>query len=81
MAHEATDGEVLAHTVWKLGREAGKIRRILNDNGISWGFYYDHDPNKPVNSSVPDNMVLLPKGSNTDTFQLLAPINFDKAPD
>lgn len=75
LSHEARDGEMLAHIVWRLGREAGKIRRILSDNGISWGFFYDHDPNEPNNASLPDNFVLMPEGHE----QLIAPINFDLA--
>ena len=47
------DGEMLGALAWRLGREAGRVRRILSDNSISWGFYFDHDPNTPVNASVP----------------------------
>jgi len=77
LSHEARDGDMLAHVVWRLGREAGKIRRILSDTGISWGFYYDHNPSEPVNMSHPDNFVLLKEGKHSQ--QLLAPVNFDKA--
>lgn len=77
LTHESRDGDMLAHIVWRLGREAGKIRRILSNSGISWGFYYDHHPNVPENGSLPDNFVLLPPGCNDE--QLIAPINFDKA--
>jgi len=70
-------GDFLAHIVWRLGYEAGQVRRILSDNNISWGFYYDHEPNEPTNASIPDNFILLPPAANRR--QLIAPVNFDKA--
>merc|ERR1711970_208710 len=60
LSHEARDGDILAHIAWRIGREVGKVRRILSDSGISWGFFYDHDPNNPNNASVPDNFVIIP---------------------
>lgn len=80
LADEARDGDLLAHVVWRLGREAGKIRRVLTDAGINWGFYYDHDANTPMASSHPDNFVLLPEPApGKRPKQLVAPIEFDKA--
>eukprot|EP00658_Telonema_sp_P-2_P060908 TRINITY_DN49690_c0_g1_i1.p1 TRINITY_DN49690_c0_g1~~TRINITY_DN49690_c0_g1_i1.p1 ORF type:complete len:533 (-),score=122.61 TRINITY_DN49690_c0_g1_i1:360-1958(-) len=69
--------DFLAHVVWRLGREAGQIRRILSECGIMWGYFFDHDPNNVHNNSEPNNFVLLPPGTNKETDQLLAPIDFD----
>jgi len=80
LGHGGHDTELLGMLAWRLGREAGKVRRILSDNGISWGFFYDHDPNTPRNASIPDNFVLLPESaSEVNQGQLIAPINFDHA--
>jgi len=78
-SHQARDGDTIAQIVWRLGREAGAIRRNLTDNGISWGFYYDHDPNMPNNASTPDNFVLLPRPKSGASQQFIAPINFENA--
>jgi len=67
--------DFLAHVVWHLGREAGNVRKIMNENDIMWGYFFDHNPNEAHNNSDPSNLVLLPKGTNGG--QLLAPIDFD----
>merc|ERR1711934_713140 len=64
---ESTGSDYLAHVVWRLGREAGQVRKIMNECGIMWGYFFDHDAFSVHNNSEPNNLVLLPKGTNPKT--------------
>ncbi|CAG9310469.1 unnamed protein product [Blepharisma stoltei] len=65
----------LAKIFWKIGREAGQIKRILEDHDISWGYFIDHNPFEPHCNSHPNNFIILPSGSE----HILAPVDFDMA--
>ena len=59
----------------EIGYETGKIKRILQDNHIAWGTYYeDHNEKYQCYTNAhPNNLIVLPKGNST----LLAPTDFD----
>ena len=46
-------------TFIRCGAEAGKIKRILDENEISWGYFMDHDPFQPHCNAHPNNFVVV----------------------
>lgn len=57
---------------FKLGLECGLIKRVMIENDISWGYFFDHCPFQPHCNSHPNNFLVW---SDTDNF--LAPLDFD----
>lgn len=43
----------------RCGAECGKIKRLLDENEISWGYFTDHNPFEPHCNSHPNNLVVL----------------------
>ena len=65
-----------------IGFETGKIKRILDDNLISWGYFFDHNPFIPHCNAHPNNFVVLDLFAPYNQFHnLLAPLDFDMAYD
>lgn len=69
-------GSFLARIVWNIGYESGYIKRLLQNNDISWGYYIDHNPFEPHCNAHPNNFIILDPFKHT---QLLAPVDFDMA--
>lgn len=42
----------------RTGAEAGKAKRLLDENLISWGYYTDHNPFEPHCNAHPNNFVI-----------------------
>jgi len=59
----------------RIGWECGKIKRILQDHKINWGYYADHNVLYHCNAH-PNNFIILPQGLSKN---LLAPLDFDLA--
>ena len=51
--------EVLIGMFSLIGFETGKIKRLLDDNLISWGYFTDHNPFVPHCNAHPNNFVVL----------------------
>lgn len=65
----------LVNIVYRIGWEVGTVKRILQDNSISWGYFIDHNPFEPHCNSHCNNFVILgPQSTN-----ILAPVDFDMA--
>ncbi|CAD8113502.1 unnamed protein product [Paramecium sonneborni] len=58
----------------RIGYEIGKIKRILIDNDISWGYFRDHSKFYYHSNAHMDNFVIIQNGSS-----VLAPVDFDLA--
>jgi len=56
----------------RIGYEAGKIKRCLQDANINWGTYIDRQVDYHCNAHS-NNLVILPQGNDS----LLAPLDFD----
>ena len=56
----------------RIGYEAAKIKRCLQDANINWGSYIDRSLNYHCNAHA-NNLVVLPQGNET----LLSPLDFD----
>eukprot|EP00118_Oscarella_pearsei_P010864 m.68925 g.68925 ORF g.68925 m.68925 type:complete len:180 (+) comp35570_c0_seq7:1954-2493(+) len=72
-------GSCLAQLYWRLGQETGFFKRLLEDNDISWGYFFDHNPYEPHCNSHPNNFVVIPESLEGGAGQLLAPVDFDLA--
>eukprot|EP00744_Colponema_vietnamica_P008482 GILI01012097.1.p1 GENE.GILI01012097.1~~GILI01012097.1.p1 ORF type:complete len:760 (+),score=148.53 GILI01012097.1:122-2401(+) len=69
--------ELMALIFWRVGYEVGRIKRVLQDADISWGYFVDHNPFEPHCNSHPNNLVVVhPRKFNGF---LLAPVDFDMA--
>ena len=62
----------------RCGAEAGKAKRVLDENLISWGYYVDHDPFAPHCNAHPNNFVVMDP-SNSPYNNLLAMVDLDMA--
>lgn len=60
---------------YRIGWEAGLIKRILQDHEISWGYFIDHNPFEPHCNAHCNNFLVLGPGNSN----LLAPVDFDMA--
>lgn len=69
-------GSVLGKLVWNIGYEAGYIKRLLQNNDISWGYFIDHNPFEPHCNAHPNNFLVL---DPLKYDKLLAPVDFDMA--
>jgi len=43
----------------RCGAECGKIKRLLDEHEISWGYFTDHNPFEPHCNAHPNNLVVL----------------------
>jgi hypothetical protein len=58
------------------------VKRILDDNLISWGYFTDHNPFEPHCNAHPNNFVILDLLDKANpNHNLLAPLDFDMAYD
>eukprot|EP00347_Sterkiella_histriomuscorum_P017444 403349347 len=62
----------------RAGFECGKIKRLLDENLISWGYYIDHNPFQPHCNAHPNNFIVLDL-ENNENHNLLSPLDFDMA--
>lgn len=60
---------------YRIGWEVGKIKRILQDNNVCWGYFIDHNPFEPHCNAHCNNFIVLGPGCKN----LLAPVDFDMA--
>lgn len=60
---------------YRIGWEVGLIKRIMQDNNISWGYFIDHNPFEPHCNAHCNNFIVLGPGNEN----LLAPVDFDMA--
>jgi len=73
-------GSLLAAVHWRIGREAGRFKRLLRDHQISWGYFCDHDTIEPHCNAHPSNFVVLPVTPHrVPGSPLLGPVDFDLA--
>ena len=68
--------DLLSRLYARVGWEVGKIKRILQDNNINWGYYADHEPNSFHCNSHPNNFIVLSSGLSKN---IVAPLDFDIA--
>ncbi|KAL5476146.1 hypothetical protein EMCRGX_G026057 [Ephydatia muelleri] len=68
-------GSLMAALYWELGWEVGVVKRLMEECGINWGYFIDHNPFEPHCNCHPNNFIILPPGEE----KLLAPVDFDLA--
>ena len=62
----------------RVGFEAGRVKRILDENLISWGYFIDHNPFEPHCNAHPNNFVVLDLEADYNPHhRVLAPLDFD----
>ncbi|CDW85126.1 UNKNOWN [Stylonychia lemnae] len=63
----------------RAGYETGQVKRTLDENLISWGYYIDHNPFQPHCNAHPNNFLVLDllADYNNEYHNLLAPVDFD----
>ena len=62
----------------RAGTEAGKIKRILDENLISWGYFTDHNQFQPHCNAHANNFVVVDPRSNPNG-NILALVDLDMA--
>lgn len=62
----------------RTGAEAGKAKRLLDENLISWGYYTDHNPFEPHCNAHPNNFVITDP-TETVNHTILALVDLDLA--
>ena len=62
----------------RCGAEVGKIKRLLDENEISWGYFTDHNPYEPHCNAHPNNLIVLDPIKNANS-NILATLDFDLA--
>ena len=65
-------------TFARAGAEAGKVKRVLDENLISWGFFTDHNQFEPHCNAHANNFVVVDPRSNKDG-NILAVVDLDMA--
>lgn len=60
------------------GAEAGKSKRVMDEELISWGYFTDHNPFEPHCNAHPNNFVVTMPSSNTNN-NVLALVDLDMA--
>lgn len=58
----------------RIGYEAGLIKRLFDENLISWGYFIDHNLFEPHCNAHPNNFLVLDLSTSAN---LLAPLDFD----
>jgi len=64
----------------RAGSEAGKAKRLLDENLLSWGFFTDHNPFEPHCNAHPNNFVVLDPETSANQC-ILGVLDFDLAYD
>ena len=64
----------------RCGAEAGKTKRLFDENYICWGFFTDHNPFEPHCNAHPNNFLAIDPLSNAQR-NLTAVLDFDLAYD
>lgn len=54
-----SDWEVYSQLLHRLGYEVGRVFRLLLQNEVNWGYYFDHDPFMPHCNAHPNNFIVL----------------------
>lgn len=76
------DKELLAKAIpmmfIRCGAEAGKVKRVLDENELSWGYFTDHNPFEPHCNAHPNNLVVLDPLSN-EFANMLGVLDLDLA--
>ena len=62
----------------RCGAECGKIKRLLDEKEISWGYFSDHNPFEPHCNAHPNNLVVLDP-SRSSHANLLGVLDLDLA--
>lgn len=77
--HSSLSTSSLTHSLcllaYQVGREAGEIKRRLQDAEISWGYFIDHNPFEPHCNAHQNNFIIL----NAGYEHITAPVDFDMA--
>lgn len=74
--HSLTD--LLSTLFSRIGFEAGLVKRVLDENLISWGFFIDHNLFEPHCNAHPNNFLVLDLEADYNfNHTLLAPLDFD----
>jgi hypothetical protein len=60
------------------GAEAGKSKRVMDEELISWGYFTDHNPFEPHCNAHPNNFVVTLPSSNSYN-NVLALVDLDMA--
>jgi len=62
----------------RCGAECGKVKRVLDENEISWGYFTDHNPFEPHCNAHPNNLIVIDPTRNKFA-NILAVLDFDLA--
>ena len=65
----------------RIGYEAGYLKRLFDENLISWGYFIDHNLFEPHCNAHPNNFLVLDLENSETKHNLLAPVDFDMAYD
>lgn len=64
----------------RIGYEAGFVKRLFDENQISWGYFIDHNLFEPHCNAHPNNFLVLDLEADYNVnHTLLAPLDFDMA--
>ena len=72
--------DAIAFIFARAGSEAGKAKRLFDENLISWGFFTDHNPFEPHCNAHPNNFVVLDPATSENNC-ILGVLDFDLAYD
>jgi len=76
------DNEIIARALplifIRCGAESGKVKRLLDENEISWGYFTDHNPFEPHCNAHPNNLVVLDPSKN-EHANILGVLDLDLA--
>lgn len=62
----------------RIGHEAGVIKRVFDENLISWGYFIDHNLFEPHCNAHPNNFIVLDlEAEYNKNHTILAPLDFD----
>ena len=70
--------ETIALIYARCGAECGKVKRLLDEAEISWGFFTDHNPFEPHCNAHPNNFLVVDPTSNPQRC-ITAALDFDLA--
>ena len=70
--------KIIPLTFIRCGVETGKIKRLLDEHEISWGYFTDHNPFEPHCNAHPNNVVVLDPTKNEHS-NLLGVLDLDLA--
>lgn len=70
--------ETIALIYARCGAECGKVKRLLDEAEISWGYFTDHNPFEPHCNAHPNNFLVVDPASNPHKC-ITAALDFDLA--